>query len=136
MLYSLHECEKYLRGIVIVMSKIIKLLNKIKNFPLRKYLIFLLWHDNKVQPLTKYLLVTITTLIGTIWAYPLDNISPQGFLPDLYKFQLRIWLSIISVLLTLLSFIYLAIIRYKKYSKDNLTDEELDNFLHHMNESK
>src|SRR4030066_401643 len=92
-----------------------RLINIIKNSPSREFLIFLLWHDNKVQPLTKYLSVTILSLIGTIWAYPLDNFSPQGFLPHLYKFQLRLWLSTMSLLLTLLTFAILASIRFKKY---------------------
>ncbi len=84
---------------------------------MRKYLLFLLWHDNQVQPLTKYLLITLASLTGAIWAFPLENFSPEGFLSPQCKFQLRILFTVITVLMVLVAFIILSIVRYKKYSK-------------------
>lgn len=112
-----------------------KLINRIKSKIL--LVLFLLWHDNSPRGATKWIIITIFSLIGTLWGFPLENFENTKVMLPQKQYTIRIMGTYLLSAIGVTLLIILLRSRYKKYkNRDKLTEEEIDNFLHHINESK
>ena len=112
-----------------------KLINRIKSKII--IVLFLLWHDNSPKGATKWIILTTFSLIGMLWGFPLENMTETKVMLPQRQYTIRITGTYLLLIIGVAFLIILLRSRYKKYSQPHkLTNDELDNFIHHTNEIK
>ena len=112
-----------------------KLINTMKSKI--RLLLFLLWHDKLSKKITAYLIPTTIAIVWAIWQFDFGHFSKTGKLENECQFEMKTILTKIIILASVSAFAFLTINRYKKYKQaDKITDKELNNALHHINEGK
>lgn len=113
-----------------------KLINNIKSKI--RLVLFLLWHDNPPRGATKWIALSTASLIGTLWGFPLENMTETKEMLEQKQYIIQIIGTYLLLAIGVALLIILLFTRYKKYKdkSNKLTEEEINNFFHHMNESE
>jgi len=99
-------------------------------------LVFFLWHDSLSKKLQKRITLPTFIAISGVWTFPFQNLFESGTLQPQQLLLIRMLLTEIAIAFVILFLSLLLLNRYRKYKNTHeLTDEELNFYLQHMNEN-
>ena len=87
---------------------------------------FLLWHDRESKPTTKWITISLFSLIGTLWTFPLGNFSSTGTIQPEMQRTIRVIGTLLLVCIALTTLLMFSYKRYKKYRNlPNIDNKDL-----------